>query len=79
MKKPDPRFYRIAAERLGVQKHEVLFLDHASACVEGARDVGMRAVRYLNNDQAVTQAARSREAPPPSKDHQLPGAPRFLF
>ncbi len=55
MKKPDPRFYRIVAERLGVRAHEVLFLDDAAACVEGARDVGMTAVRYLNNHQAIAE------------------------
>jgi epoxide hydrolase-like predicted phosphatase len=53
MLKPNPRFYRIVTERLGVQPHETVFLDDAPACVEGALDVGMKAVTYVNNQQAI--------------------------
>ncbi len=55
LKKPDPRFYRIVSERLGVEAHEALFLDDVPAWVEGARDIGMRAVTYLNNQQAIAE------------------------
>jgi putative hydrolase of the HAD superfamily len=43
--KPDPRIYRIAAERLGVEPGECLFVDDQPAFVEGARTAGMDAVR----------------------------------
>jgi putative hydrolase of the HAD superfamily len=43
--KPDPRIYRIAAERLGVEPSECLFVDDQSAFVEGARAAGMHAVQ----------------------------------
>jgi epoxide hydrolase-like predicted phosphatase len=44
--KPDPRIYRIAAERLGVQPHEAVFVDDFIENVEGARAVGMPAIHY---------------------------------
>ncbi len=43
--KPDPRIYRIAAERLGVEPGECLFVDDQPPFVEGARAAGMDAVR----------------------------------
>jgi putative hydrolase of the HAD superfamily len=43
--KPDPRAYRIAAARLGVDATECLFLDDEEVCVTGARAVGMAALR----------------------------------
>lgn len=43
--KPDPRIYRIAAERLGVETSECLFVDDQPGFVEGARVAGMDALR----------------------------------
>jgi putative hydrolase of the HAD superfamily len=42
--KPDPRIYRIAAERLGVETGECLFVDDQPGFVEGALEAGMDAV-----------------------------------
>lgn len=44
--KPDPRVYRLAAERLGVRPEECLFVDDFIENVEGARAVGMQAIHY---------------------------------
>ncbi|MFJ9939785.1 HAD-IA family hydrolase [Streptomyces erythrochromogenes] len=44
--KPDPRVYRIAAERLGVAIERCLFVDDTAANVVAAREVGMVAVHY---------------------------------
>ncbi len=44
--KPDPRLYRLAAERLGVTPAQAVFVDDFSANVEGARAVGMHAIHY---------------------------------
>lgn len=55
VKKPDPRAYRIVCERLGVEPAEAVFLDDVQACVEGARAIGMEAVRFVNNRQAITE------------------------
>jgi putative hydrolase of the HAD superfamily len=43
--KPDPRIYRIAAKRLGVEPGECLFVDDQPPFVEGARAAGMDALQ----------------------------------
>lgn len=51
--KPDPRIYHLALERVGVEPVEAVFLDDMRVNVKAARDVGMRAVLYQNNRQAI--------------------------
>jgi len=55
VKKPDERVYGILCHRLGVRADETLFLDDARACVEGARDAGMTAIQFRENDQAIAE------------------------
>ena len=55
VKKPDERAYRIVCQRLGVRPHETVFLDDARECVDGARDAGMTAIRFCDNDQAIAE------------------------
>ena len=43
--KPDPRIYRIAADRLRVEPGECLFVDDQAGFVEGARTAGMHALQ----------------------------------
>lgn len=51
--KPDPQIYQIAMERLATTPESSLFLDDYLGNVEAARDVGMRAVQFINNHQAI--------------------------
>lgn len=51
--KPDARIYRLVCERLGVDPGQAVFLDDVQANVDGARAVGMRAVRFLSTSQAI--------------------------
>ena len=44
--KPDPRVYRIAAERVGVPVARCLFVDDTAANVEAARAAGMPALHF---------------------------------
>ena len=44
--KPDPRIYRLAAERLGVDAEDCLFVDDQPGNVDGARAVGMPALWF---------------------------------
>jgi putative hydrolase of the HAD superfamily len=44
--KPDPRIYRLATERLGVEPEDCLFVDDQPGNVEGARAVGMAAIWF---------------------------------
>ena len=53
--KPDPRFYRIVCQRLGVVPDEVVFLDDKQHCVDGAVALGMKAVLFRANDQAIAE------------------------
>jgi epoxide hydrolase-like predicted phosphatase len=51
--KPDPAAYLLACERLGVTPTETVFLDDRQSRVDGARAVGMAAVLFRDNAQAV--------------------------
>jgi epoxide hydrolase-like predicted phosphatase len=51
--KPDPRIYALICTRLDVPPGEMVFLDDTEACVAGARDAGIHAVRYQDNAQAI--------------------------
>ncbi|MHB8648340.1 MAG: HAD-IA family hydrolase, partial [Thermomicrobiales bacterium] len=53
--KPDPRIYRLAAERLGVRPEESLFVDDVLGNIEGARAVGMIAVHFRDTEQAIAE------------------------
>ncbi len=53
--KPDPRIYRIVCDRLGVAPEAAVLLDDVQANVDGARAVGMRAVTFATNDQAIAE------------------------
>jgi epoxide hydrolase-like predicted phosphatase len=53
--KPDPRIYRVVCERLDVSPRDVVFLDDRQACVDGARQVGMTAIRFVDNKQAIAE------------------------
>ena len=53
IEKPDQRIYEIACERLGVRPSEVVFLDDLEANVVAARRLGMRAVLFQSNGQAI--------------------------
>jgi putative hydrolase of the HAD superfamily len=44
--KPDPRIYRVAAERAGAPVGRCLFVDDTEDNVEGARAVGMSGLHY---------------------------------
>jgi epoxide hydrolase-like predicted phosphatase len=44
--KPDPAAYQVVLERLGVAPQQAIFVDDFPANVEGARAVGLEAVRF---------------------------------
>ena len=54
--KPDPRIYRIAFERLGVDAEDCLFVDDQPGNVAGARAVGMSAVWFDVTEPAASYA-----------------------
>jgi epoxide hydrolase-like predicted phosphatase len=52
--KPDKRIYQIALDKLEVQPEETVFLDDLKVNVEAARQLGIKAVQFLNTTQAIT-------------------------
>ncbi|MFN8513688.1 MAG: HAD family phosphatase [Thermomicrobiales bacterium] len=55
MQKPDPRFYGLLVERLGVRPEEIVFLDDVELCVTGARECGIHAILFKENAQAIAE------------------------
>lgn len=51
--KPDPRIYELAGQLLGVEPAEMVFLDDHPPAVEGARAVGIHAIQFVDNAQAI--------------------------
>jgi putative hydrolase of the HAD superfamily len=55
-RKPDPEIYQIMLERLdGVPPGECLFIDDVDVNCAAARELGMSAVHYQQNDQAIPE------------------------
>lgn len=46
LRKPDPRYYGLALEQLGVQAEEAVFVDDRQVNIDGARAVGLATVLY---------------------------------
>jgi epoxide hydrolase-like predicted phosphatase len=61
--KPDPRIYALIGTRLNVSPEEMVFLDDSDVCVAGARDVGIHAVRYQSNAQAIAEIEKLLTSP----------------
>lgn len=56
MRKPEPAIYALTLERLGgVDARECLFIDDNELNVEAARKLGMRAVHFESNEQAIPE------------------------
>lgn len=51
--KPDPRIYRIALERLGVDAGETIFLDDVGRNLKTARDLGMTTIKVVDPTEAL--------------------------
>jgi putative hydrolase of the HAD superfamily len=59
LRKPDPRIYRLALERMACRPEEVFFIDDSQANVESARKTGITAFHYTFNDPELRTALRS--------------------
>ncbi len=54
-RKPDREIYDITLERMGVPAEECLFVDDIDVNCEAARELGMSAVHYRHNGQAIPE------------------------
>ena len=56
MRKPEPEIFELTLERLGGVAAEVcLFIDDIEHNVDAARELGMTAVHYRDNEQAIAE------------------------
>lgn len=62
VRKPDPRIYEVTLERLGVAAGATLFLDDMEVNCDAARTLGMQAVRFRSNAQAIAEIEQALTA-----------------
>ncbi len=57
MRKPDPEIYELTLERLGdgISAAECLFIDDIPGNVDAARELGMSAVQFRDNDETLPE------------------------
>ena len=56
MRKPDREIYELTVQRLkGIEAHECLFIDDTEHNCDAARELGMTAVHFRDNDQAIPE------------------------
>jgi len=53
VRKPEPRFYEIACEMLGVQPEECVFLDDLGINLKPAAALGMTTIKVISAEQAI--------------------------
>jgi len=58
IRKPDPRIFQLAAERLGVELEECVFIDDVVEYCEGAQSIGMTAIQYVTFDKVKQDLAK---------------------
>ncbi len=58
VRKPDPRFYRMACEQLGVHPAEAVFLDDLGINLKPARDMGMTTIKVSDPGTALAELER---------------------
>jgi len=54
-RKPESRIYDLTLERIGIPAQACLFVDDIEVNCEGARRVGMRAIHFRDNEQAIAE------------------------
>jgi epoxide hydrolase-like predicted phosphatase len=55
MRKPDPQIYELTLERLGLPARKCLFVDDLEINCDAARAMGITAVHFKTNEQAIAE------------------------
>lgn len=63
VRKPDPRFYLRACERLAIAPSQAVFLDDLGINLKSARELGMTTIKVTNEAQAITDLGQILELP----------------
>lgn len=58
-RKPEAQIYELTLERIGMPAEACLFIDDLHTNCEGARAVGMNAVHFRDNEQAIAEIKNS--------------------
>jgi epoxide hydrolase-like predicted phosphatase len=58
VRKPDPEIFRRTLSRLGVTAEETIFVDDVPANVEGARALGIHAIRFTDRETVCAEIDR---------------------
>ena len=58
VRKPDPRFYAMACEAVGVEPSEVVYLDDLGINLKPARVLGMVTIKVTDTSSALTELER---------------------
>jgi epoxide hydrolase-like predicted phosphatase len=68
MRKPQPEIYHLTVERLGdgLAPGECLFVDDNELNVEAARELGMTAVQFHSNEQAIAEIRAALDGADPA-------------
>jgi putative hydrolase of the HAD superfamily len=53
IRKPDPRIYAVACDRLGVDAARTVFLDDLGINLKPARELGMQTIKVVDEQQAI--------------------------
>ena len=59
IRKPEPRIYQIACERLGVRPERTVFLDDLGINLKPARAMGMTTIKVVTEDQAIRELSEA--------------------
>lgn len=55
LSKPDPRIFTLACERLGLQPHEIIFVDDHADVYASAVEMGMHCFEFKDNAQVIAE------------------------
>ncbi len=58
IRKPDPRIYQMACERIGVTPDAIVYLDDLGINLKPARDMGMATIKVTSEQQAIDDLGR---------------------
>jgi putative hydrolase of the HAD superfamily len=65
VRKPDPRFYELACDRLGIRPTAAVFLDDLGVNLKTARDLGMTTIKVVTEEQTLADLRRVLGIPIP--------------
>ncbi len=68
LRKPEPEIYELTVERLGdgLRPSDCLFVDDVEVNIDAARRLGMSAVHFRDNEQAIPEIESALDGGPPA-------------